>query len=121
MRNILLLLLLFHFPPTVLADNLLQRDEAKHFILSAGLGIASALVIREPDNFWKPFGLAMILPVAKEISDATRRGGSGWSNRDIAFDALGATAGVQLGNGALIRISRLGNTVSIVYSIPLHP
>lgn len=80
------------------ADSFGTPDKVKHFAVSAALG-AAATVATKSDS--KAIALALAPGLAKELYDA-RKGGSGFSWRDLVADAAGAYLGVKLG-GLIIR------------------
>ena len=72
---------------------LIEKDQVQHFMVSAAAG--AIVVNARPD--WpsgQQFLVAMVPGLAKELVDS-RKGGSGFSTRDLLADAAGAYAGVQ--------------------------
>lgn len=90
------------------ADDWTGRDKAKHAAVSFALGAGAGAIM--PDNKTEAFALAMLPGIAKELSDS-RKGGSGWSNKDLIADALGAYVGVQLGSNVALHFGRRSVTV----------
>ena len=81
-------------------------DKPKHFAVSA---VSAATVEGLFANSLSPlqrFGLAMAPGVAKELADM-RRGGSGFSGKDLVADAIGAASGMAL-HGLIIRPGFIG-------------
>ena len=71
----------------------LEKDKVQHIVVSAGLGVVVAAA--KPDwTSGDQFLVAMIPGVMKETYDA-RKGGTGFSGKDLLADAAGAFAGVQ--------------------------
>lgn len=75
------------------ADTWDGADKAKHFGVSALIGVATGMTI---ENRWSAFGVAMLPGLAKEIADSQKSNGH-FSGKDLAADALGAVLGVHLG------------------------
>lgn len=73
-------------------DRWLGQDKAKHFAVSAGLGFAAGFVTNDP---YKQFALGMAPGLAKEVYDS-RKGGSGFSVKDLAWDAAGVYVGMRV-------------------------
>ncbi len=96
-------------PPARAQDSWSGPDKTVHFAVSAVLGVAA--INQWPDRPMFAWGVAMIPGVLKEASD---RGTTGFSGKDLAANAIGAAAGVYLG-GWIIQRQR-GATV-IAYSI----
>lgn len=86
------------------ADEWLGRDKAKHAAVSFALGAGAQMILPE-DKPVAAFALAMMPGIAKELSDS-RKGGSGWSNKDIVADAVGAAMGVYVTRTVQIRLGR---------------
>src|SRR4051812_16193527 len=73
------------------------EDKAKHFGVSAGLGVAgtslSPLVTDSlPLQLTLAGGMSLSIGLGKEIADSM--GGSGFSVRDLAWDAAGTMTGM---------------------------
>ena len=90
----------------VAQDTWSGADKKLHFGVSAVLGFAA--VNQWPNDKPKAFMVAMIPGLLKEITDA-QKGGSGFSGKDLAADALGAAVGVYAGGWLISR--RDGATV----------
>jgi putative lipoprotein len=72
-------------------------DKTMHFALSAGTGLAAyAYTHSKP----KAFGLAMIPGIVKEVADSQEQNNH-FSGKDLAWDAVGAFAGIQLGDWSI--------------------
>ncbi len=94
--------LLLGLPATVSAaasgDDWLGPDKAKHFaactvLAGAGYG-GGALLFEAPEARWLTgAGLAMGAGLAKELYD-TRPGGTGFSTKDLVWDAVGTATGL---------------------------
>lgn len=85
--------------PAQAQDQWTGPDKAKHVAGSAALGAVAGVAVTDKQT---AFALAMVPGVAKEVHDATRPGGSGWSWKDLAADALGAAVGVYVGNCVIV-------------------
>jgi putative lipoprotein len=85
------------------ADSFTTPDKAAHLAGSAMLGAVATIIT---DNDQAAFALALAPGFAKEVYDS-RRGGTGFSWRDLAADALGAYIGVKFG-GLIIRPNFIG-------------
>lgn len=78
-------------------DSWFGRDKAKHF-LTAGLISGAAAVIADKqggdsqESFYFAFGTTISLGAGKEVYDLKIRK-TGWSWKDLAWDALGALTG----------------------------
>lgn len=90
------------------SDSWTSHDKALHFGVSAALGMAAGS--QWPDHKGRAFALALTPGVLKELSDA-RKGGSGFSIKDLTADALGAALGVYAA-GWLISYSQGATTVT---------
>jgi uncharacterized protein YfiM (DUF2279 family) len=92
MRHYILALALLT-PPAFATDqdSWVSHDKAQHFAVSAVFGYAAGA--QWPESKPKAFAIAMIPGVAKELLDM-RKGGTGFSSKDLAADALGAAIGV---------------------------
>ena len=73
-------------------------DKLKHAQYSCAFGLAASYV--RPESKWEAFGLAMIPGLLKELNDVRIKDGSGFSVKDMAANAVGAGACVQVGNWA---------------------
>lgn len=76
------------------------QDKAKHFAVSAALGaMASHAAAQQTHHSSKQaaigIGLTLSIGAGKELHDG-RRGGSGFSWRDMAYNTAGALVGYQL-------------------------
>ena len=91
-------------------DRWTGQDKALHFGVSATLGFAA--INQWPREPGKAFAWAMVTGLLKEISDA-QRGGSGFSGKDLAADALGAAFGVATGGWLIARQG--GQTVVLLH------
>lgn len=91
MKHLLLTLLLAVSLSATAGDSWTGPDKKLHFGFSFVLGFAAGN--QWPDNKPLAIGVAMIPGVVKEASDA-QKGGSGWSNKDLVWDAIGAMSGV---------------------------
>lgn len=95
---------------TAHADEWLGQDKAKHAAVSFALGAGAQMILPE-DKPVAAFALAMMPGIAKELSDS-RKGGSGWSNKDLVADAVGAAMGVYVTRTVQIRLGRRSVTVA---------
>ncbi|WP_164021247.1 YfiM family protein [Pyxidicoccus trucidator] len=100
-RVLVLLLILSGFPSLgASGDEWLGEDKAKHFaactVLAAGGYGAGALVFEAPAARWLTgAGLAMGAGLGKELYDS-RSGGTGFSTKDLVWDAAGTATGLGL-------------------------
>lgn len=94
------------------ADSFNGPDKPKHIAASMLSGAAVRLAFTSL-NDTEAIAVAMIPGTIKEVSDATRKGGTGWSNKDMAANLLGAVIGVKLTGWAM---SKQGDTVQVSYS-----
>lgn len=88
---LLILLLSSHL---VHADEWTGKDKSLHFGVSAALGVAA---YAQTHDRTKAFAWAIAPGVLKEIADS-QSDGNQFSSKDLAWDALGAFAGVQAGH-----------------------
>lgn len=72
-----------------------MAPKTEHVVFSAAFGVAASALVEDKAA---AFALALAPGVAKEIYDRSRGGKFNWA--DIARDAAGAYAGVQLGGWA---------------------
>lgn len=97
------------------ADSWTGPDKAKHFAVSAGLGLAAAELARRdvlPCKGELCAVAAATLPgLLKELSDS-RAGGSGFSYKDMVFNLAGAYVGVKLYG---VFVSRQNGTTHLTY------
>lgn len=91
MKTLLSFLLAASCTPVPAQDSWTGPDKKLHFGVSFVFGFAAGS--QWPDNKPLAIGVAMIPGVIKEASDA-QKGGSGWSNKDLVWDAIGAMSGV---------------------------
>ncbi len=97
----------------VTLDGWSGRDKAQHIQVSAVAGAIGSAMFREDKAWsWSAFAVGMAPGVAKELYDS-RKGGSGWSNKDLAADALGAAFGVTVGQQVVMRVSRRNGVTHI--------
>lgn len=95
----------------------IQKDKVYHFGVSTALGVAAKMAIEEEGLPWKSFGLAMLPGLAKEIYDAKRTGGSGFSKSDLLADALGAALGITIGKTIItFQKEKKGVQISMTHS-----
>jgi len=83
-------------------DSWTGKDKAQHYVASALLAAAGSEIAhhQQQDNTQNlRFGLMFSLSfgAAKELYDS-RAAGSGWSWKDLAWDAAGAASGIMLWN-----------------------
>lgn len=90
------------------ADDWRGPDKAKHLQVSFAAGLLASLPTNDAG---KAFALAMAPGLLKELHDA-RRGGSGFSGKDLAADALGAGLGVAVGRSLRLRVTPKSFVVS---------
>ena len=88
------------------ADQWSGSDKPKHIAASAISAVIVESLFAETLSPAQRFGLAMVPGIAKEIFDM-RRGGSGFSGKDLAADALGVGLGMAL-HGLVIRPNYVG-------------
>lgn len=97
------------------ADRWTGPDKAKHFAVSAGLGLAAAELARRDALPCKgelcAVAAATVPGLLKELSDS-RSGGSGFSYKDMAFNIAGAYVGVKLHG---VFVSRHNGTTHVTY------
>lgn len=89
------------------ADEWNGPDKKMHFAVSYVVGFAAGS--QWPDNKLLAFGVAMIPGTVKEISD---RSGTGFSGKDMAFNAIGAALGVASGS---FMVTRHAGTTVVAY------
>jgi len=87
-------------------------DKAAHASVEFVLGTTASVMLPE-DNKTKAFALAFSVGLAKEAYD-TRKGGSGWSNKDLVADAVGAYLGVQIGHKLRVYATKRGNCTGVM-------
>lgn len=110
MKKFLLICLTLLVSFNARADEWFGQDKAKHAAVSFALGVGAQTILPE-DKPLAAFGLAMMPGIAKELSDS-RAGGSGWSNKDLVADAVGAALGVYVTRQVQIRFGRRSVTVA---------
>jgi hypothetical protein len=86
----------------------IPEDKRLHAGASFFIGVAAAH--QWPNEPLKAFGVAMLPGLAKEVLDS--RGGTGFSGKDIAANAIGAALGVATGNWI---VSRNNGTTVVAY------
>ena len=84
-------------------------DKPKHIAVSAFSAVVVESVFADSLTPLQRVGLAMVPGVAKELLDM-RRGGSGFSGKDIAADFVGVLSGVAY-HGLIIRPGYVGINV----------
>lgn len=89
--------------PAHAQDTWTGPDKIKHAAVSAALGAGASLIV---ESEAQAVGLALLPGLAKELHDA-RPGGTGFSAKDMAANAIGAYLGVKLG-GLIIRPNFIG-------------
>lgn len=83
------------------ADEWTGEDKKQHFIGSAAMAAVASVAFKDSDHpVLYPFAASLSVGLAKELLDSTG-GGSGFSYKDLAADALGAALGVAVGNGVI--------------------
>lgn len=97
----------------VQADGFGGQDKLAHFALSAAAGATARAYLGEDSSDTKAVAVAMIPGAVKELADATRKGGTGWSNRDMVANLLGAVVGVKLTGWG---VSKTRDGVQVSYS-----
>jgi len=75
------------------ADDWTGDDKNKHFVVSTVLSSAAYSVC---ENRTCAFAVAMVPGILKEVYDSQQEGNH-FSGKDLAWDALGAFVGVQIG------------------------
>lgn len=93
------------------ADEWTGQDKAKHFAIHVATGAATRAMFPALTDT-QAVALATLPGLAKELHDA-RKGGSGFSAKDMTWNIAGAFVGVRLTGWALTK-SR--DTVSVSYS-----
>jgi hypothetical protein len=88
------------------------NDKHAHVAYSALAGLAATALAPSATPATR-FALALVPGVLKELNDARNPGPgrTGWCNRDMLANALGAAAGVYVG-GLVVRATRDGAAVS---------
>ena len=87
-------------------DRWMGPDKIEHVAVSAVSAVVVESLFSETLHPLARFGLAMAPGVIKELSDM-RAGGSGFSGKDIAADALGVLSGMAF-HGLVIRPNYVG-------------
>lgn len=82
------------FPLGAIADEWTGQDKQLHFAVSAVLGIAA---YSQTHDRAQAFGWALAPGILKEVIDS-QQDGNDFSGKDLAWDALGALAGAQVGH-----------------------
>ena len=90
---ILMFLLFFSVNASAVEDDWLGKDKAAHFGISAAVGFAA---YSYTEDKMTAFGIAMVPGLLKEVADSQKEGGR-FSEKDLAWDAVGAFVGVQAG------------------------
>jgi uncharacterized protein YfiM (DUF2279 family) len=93
------------------ADEWTGKDKQMHFATSVVWGAGARLMFPSL-NDWQATAVGTIPGLVKEIQDATRRNGSGWSNKDLVWDIAGAYVGVKI-TGLIV--SKRDDTVTVAY------
>lgn len=93
--------------PPKIVDSWTGSDKSYHFFGSAIVGFAVGRIY--PNEPLKAFGWAMVPGVLKEVSDI---GGTGFSGKDLVWDAAGAALGVYAGGWS---IRRFGDQTVVAY------
>jgi len=93
------------------ADSWSTPDKPKHFAASVLWGAGARIVCPSCSDL-EATALGTIPGLVKEIQDSTKRGGSGWSNRDLIADIAGAYVGVKI-TGLIV--SKRDDTVTVAY------
>lgn len=106
MKKLLLVVLAYFvvssFFTLAYADEWRGDDKNKHFAGSAVMGLVATAAFKDSEHpVLYPFAAALAVGIAKEVYDEVKSGGSGFSYKDLAADALGAALGVSVGNGVL--------------------
>ena len=81
-------------------------DKPKHFAVSAFSAVVIEGLFAQTLHPVERFGLAMLPGFAKEVADM-RRGGSGFSGKDIVADAFGVLGGMVF-SGVVIKPGYVG-------------
>ena len=89
----LALLLFFSNSSMAAGDEWTGGDKTAHFGISAAMGLAAYSYTEDKTT---AFGMAMVPGIIKEVADSQKEGGR-FSEKDLAWDALGAFVGVQAG------------------------
>ena len=88
------------------ADHWNGSDKPKHIAASALSALVVESLFAETLTPAERFGLAMVPGIVKELADA-RRGGSGFSGKDIGADLIGVGLGMAF-HGLVIRPNYVG-------------
>jgi uncharacterized protein YfiM (DUF2279 family) len=97
----------------VSADGFGGEDKLAHFAVSAAAGAATRAYFGDRLTDTQAVAVALIPGTIKEALDASSKGGSGWSNRDMLANVLGAVAGVKLAGWG---VSKRGQALQVTYS-----
>lgn len=108
MRYLLLILALAS--ASAFADSWGTPDKREHFVASVGWG-AGARIICQGCTDLQATALGSMPGLIKEIQD-TRRGGSGFSVKDLVADIAGAYVGQKI---AWLIVSKRDDTVTVAY------
>lgn len=92
------------------ADEWNGSDKKLHFSVSAMVG--TALGRTWPETKWKAFAWSLVPGFLKELSDM---GSTGFSSKDMVWNAVGAAVGVHFGAWT---IQRFGNSTGVAYRAP---
>ena len=90
-------------------DRWAGADKPKHVAVSAFSAVVVESLFAQTLHPVERFGLAMLPGVAKELADM-RRGGSGFSSKDLVADAIGVASGMAF-HGLVIRPGYVGINV----------
>jgi uncharacterized protein YfiM (DUF2279 family) len=79
------------------------NDKTLHVLATTVISAGTVAIFHESENrFLIGFGTAMAVGILKEASDATRKGGSGWSNKDLAADLIGSLLGATIADNLIV-------------------
>ena len=93
----LLLLVLLSFNASAL--DMSEKDKQKHFGAETAIVSVSSLILKDSEHpILYPILVGTIIGYTKELYDS-RKGGSGFSDKDLEADSLGIAAGSLVGSG----------------------